>query len=591
MKGAQDNLRTFFFVTHTFSPQNLEDYKIMPTFARVIRKTWMIRALVVLMMCQWVLDADAVRAQIAWKTYIQPDGTVLTLTLYGDEHFNCYKDRFGQAYSMDSLGVFHRLSPAQLRASRIRSRSALPLTYPHTDWNPNRIYRQLVVLLSFDDCDFLMEDPLTTYQSVFNEKGYNQSLGPGSVADYFRDQSNGLFNIQFDVYGPFKVNRKAQASGNGTNYGGGAFREATQQLISDHLDLDYSLYDWDSDGDVDQVIYIYAGQSGNQTGIKGYIWPSTSSFKSVSTPDGHNISKFSASGELWSKNISCGIGTVCHEFSHCLGLPDIYPTYDVEDVISIVDEWDLMDGGNYTNYGWCPPNYSALEKMLMGWLTPKELNGDTIITGMQCVADGGDVYLIPHRDDEFYLLENRQWRGWDAGLPGHGLVVFHVKYDQYRWRANIVNTIEGEPYYCLVGADNLDYNYWYDLFMSLGKNPYVNAKWMNSAILSTAPYPWNTDATTIANQELSATSVPAALMYEENADGSKMLSMSITEITEHEDGTISFKLQTNSQSGISILQSIHESDDTPIYSLQGIRTAVPVKGGIYIRDGRKFVVK
>lgn len=272
-------------------------------------------------------------------------------------------------------------------------------------------------------------------------------------------------------------------------------------------------------------------------------------------------------------------------------MPDIYPTYDVEDVISIVDEWDLMDGGNYTNYGWCPPNYSALEKMLMGWLMPKELNGDTIITGMQCVADGGDVYLIPHRDDEFYLLENRQWRGWDAGLPGHGLVVFHVKYDQYRWHANIVNTIEDKPYYCLVGADNLDYNYWYDLFMSLGKNPYVNAKWMNSAILSTAPYPWMTDATTIANQELSATSVPAALMYEENADGAKMLSMSITEITEHEDGTISFKLQTNSQSGISILQSIHESDDTPIYSLQGIRTAVPAKGGIYIRNGRKFVVK
>lgn len=555
-------------------------------------RQWIIRGLVALIMCHQASSVHAVRAQIEWNTYVQPDGTVLTLTLCGDEHFNCYKDCSGRAYSRDSAGVFHLLSAEQLRKAVVLTRSEEdPQTYPHTDWDPNRIYRQIVVLVNFSDCSFQMEDPQAAYQALFNEKGYNQSLGPGCVADYFRDQSDGLFNLQFDVFGPFLVDSKAQSSGSSSNTGQMAFRQATQKLIANHPDIDYSLYDWDGNGTVDRVIYIYAGYSGNQTGYTDYIWPNSSTFSKVNTPDGHTISNYSASAELFRNDISCGIGTICHEFSHTLGLPDIYPTFSESDVISIVDEWDLMDGGNYTNRGWCPPNYSSLEKILMGWLTPRELYKDTVILAMQPVADGGEAYIIRHTDDEFYLLENRQWRGWDAGLPGHGLVVSHVKYEQYRWKANIVNSIDGEPYYSLVAADNLDYNYWYDLFVAAGKSPYVNAKSMNSAILSTAPYPWKTDSATIANQVLSPTSVPATVMYEENAEGSNMLSISVSDITEHADGTVSFKFSTNPQSGIIPFLPAKEPGEAPIYTLQGVSVAAPAKGTIYIRNGRKFMAK
>jgi len=521
-------------------------------------RRWIYGLVMVLMACHIVVGAFAARAKIEWKTYTQPDGTVLTLTLCGDEHFHCYRDTEGRFFSRDSLGVFSPLTPDQVRQASARTRSNdVFLTYPHTSWEPDRIYRQLVVLVSFSDCDFSMENPSDTYNAIFNEPGYNQQQGLGSVADYFRDQSGGMFNLQFDVYGPIKVSSKAQSSSSAKNYGRETFREATQNLIAEHPEIDYSPYDWNNDGIVDQVIFIYAGLSGNTAGATGYIWPNTWTFTTIKTPDGYKISNFSASAERWTASLLCGIGTICHEYSHCLGLPDIYPTSTSVSAVSIVDEWDLMDGGNYTNRGWCPPNYSPLEKMLMGWLTPEELNEDTDISGMKPVADGGKAYLIRHTDNEFYLVENRQWQGWDLGLPGHGLMVYHVKYDQSKWENNAVNNTNGQPYYCLVPADNLDYNGWIEVYTQSGrKSHYINGQMMNSIYLSTAAYPWHTDSTTFVNRELTATSVPAAQMYDADADGSKMLTKSLTNITEHEDGTISFSFRVNRQTEVKVADII-----------------------------------
>ena len=165
--------------------------------------------------------------------------------------------------------------------------------------------------------------------------------------------------------------------------------EATNLFIEEHPEIDFSQYDWNGNGRVNQVIFIYAGLTGNitSTACYGHIWPNTSSFPTITTPDGKKISNFTASGELWPYNRSFGIGTICHEFSHSLGLPDIYPT-SKNGGYSICDEWDLMDGGNFTNYGWCPPNYTPLEKMLLGWLTPVELTEPTSITDLKSVSEG-----------------------------------------------------------------------------------------------------------------------------------------------------------------------------------------------------------
>ena len=450
------------------------------------------------------------------------------------------------------------------------------IAYADRGWDADCTYRQLVILVSFVDCDFSFEDPQATYNDMFNTPGYTQMDGAGCVSDYYRDQSSGLFNLQFDVYGPYKTSKKVKTGSSSRNEGHAAFRKATQMLMEEHPEIDYSVYDWDGDGEVEQVIYVYAGYTGNQSTIveEGYIWPTTGSFSRIDTPDGHKITHYTASGELWVNDTSCGIGFICHEFSHCLGLPDIYPTStDVSDA-SIVDEWDVMDGGTFTNRGWCPPNYSPLEKMILGWLTPTELTADTIVTNLKPVAEGGEAYLIRHSDDEFYLLENRQWLGWDYGLPGLGLVVYHVNFYRYFWEANIVNTVQGEPRYCLTAADGRTYTEWYNLIIDSGlRNPYVDSKRrLHSRILSGAPYPWQDEETSVSQVTLTD-------------------NISLNDITQHEDGTVSFTFHT---SGSGILHHKTKPQATGVYTLSGVKVREDgqtegLPKGVYIVGGRKVV--
>ena len=442
------------------------------------------------------------------------------------------------------------------------------------EWNPNRVYRQLVILVAFkgDSTYFNRENPRETYNRMLNEGGYNERDGKGCMADYFRDQSNGLLNLQFDVYGPYAINQKAQPYDNPTdkthNYGTQAMIDATQMMIDENPELDFSVYDWNGNGYVNQVIYVFAGFSGN-TGVSsyGYLWPNTSSFATITTPCGVRISNYTASAECWptKDKASCGIGTICHEFTHSLGLPDIYPTGGND--YSVVDEWDLMDGGNFTNYGWCPPNYSPFEKMLLGWLTPFELSAATTITGMKCVEDGGDVYMIRHTENECYLLENRQWKGWDAGVPGKGLVIYHVNYDARRWTNNIVNTVDGSPNYSVVHADGLDYNGWDALMKEAGVSTYLEDPRLHNRHLSTSAYPWTTDSTDFVNDQLTDQSIPASKMYNANQVGSRFLSKAITNIRVAEDGTVSFDFMGGDPAGVTALSQ--KKQPTGVYNLRG----------------------
>ena len=459
---------------------------------------------------------------------------------------------------------------------------------------------QLVLLISFSDCDFSQEDPNTFYNDMFNTSGYNLMDGPGCVADYFRDQSGEQLNLQFDIYGPVKVTGKVRNSSNEQITGRAAFYEAIGRLTTVCPDIDYSLYDWDGDKELEHVVIVYAGYAGNQTGLSGYIWPTTGSITPVKTADGYTIARYSASGELWANNTSCGIGTICHEYSHALGLPDLYPTSSEVSDFSIVDEWDLMDGGTATNRGWCPPNYSALERMILGWHQPKELTQDTIITGLKPVAEGGESFLIHHTDDEFYLLENRQQDGWDKGLPGRGLVIQHVNYNEFRWLSNTVNNVQDQPNYHIVAADGMTYTDWYNCIINRGLgNPYVDrTRRLNSLILSTAPYPWVSE-TGSAVRALTDTSQPATLMYNENSAGSRLLGHSVTDITQHQDGTVSFTFHANSLTAVDGvrrkgegLRSQMAEGRCDIHDLQGRKANVyDLRKGVYIVSGRKVVAR
>lgn len=463
--------------------------------------------------------------------------------------------------------------------SRVMTRAGQSdIAYGDIGWDAGRTYRQLVVLVSFADCDFTMDDPRTTYDAIFNTPGYNSMDGAGCVADYFRDQSNGLLNLQFDVYGPIKISQSVKKKSSGMNEGHEAFIEATEMLIADHPDIDFSVYDWDGDKVVEPVVYVYAGYCGNQSSIKneGYIWPTTGGFDTVRTPEGYELFMYTASGELWLNNTLHGIGTICHEYSHCLGLPDIYPTSNSVSDFSIVDEWDLMDGGTAINYGWCPPNYSPLEKMVLGWLTPVELTADTVVANLKPVAEGGEAFLVQHRGDEvFYLIENRQWNGWDYGLPGDGLVVYRVNYNKVYWNINYVNNEEGHPNYCLQPADGQTFTDSYNQLIESGDRQLYrdSERHLHSKILSGASYPW----------EDGVNSVNQVALFDD---------ISLSDITRHEDGTVSFTFHGCSDA-IQCLKA--ETKAGGVYTLSGqkVRDDGQTEGlprGVYIVSGRKIIV-
>lgn len=463
----------------------------------------------------------------------------------------------------------------------------------NTHWDPERIYRQMVILVEFVDSVFSIEDPKTFYNDILNTSGYNEGYGPGCAADYFRSQSNGMLNLQFDVFGPFKVSQKAQPYEHPTestkNYGRNSLVEATKKMLKENPDLDYSVYDWNGDGNVNQVIFVCASFGGNvgNSNFYGFLWPNTSSFSTITTPDGMKISNYSASAERWPTNTyrSCAIGTICHEFSHNLGLPDIYPTSSSAGY-SVCDEWSLMDGGNFTNYGWCPPNYTALEKMLLGWFTPVELIEDSLtIEGMKPVEEGGDAYLIRHSDNEWLMLENRQLRGWDAGAPGKGLVIYHVDYNASIWTNNTVNNVPAKRRFELVHADNMDYDTWENYLDKNNLSAYANKQKMNRRFLSTSAYPWIVDSLGIANDSLTENSVPAPVMNNPNKAGESLLNKPITNIKMTDEGLISFDFMGGAPVVVDGITTLHPSRFTlhhQLFDLNGRRLASEPQKGVYI---------
>ena len=467
-----------------------------------------------------------------------------------------------------------------------------------TDWNPNQVYRQMVVLIEFADTTFTYsKDPKAFYDKLFNESGFNDGNGPGCVADYYRDQSEGMLNLKFDIYGPVKVSTKAQPydkpTENTKNYGRESYTEALQKLITAYPDIDYSVYDWNGDKKIEQVIIIYAYTPGNSgASTYGYIWPNTSSISTITTPDGYKISNYTSSGELWPTKslISCGLGTICHEFSHSLGLPDIYPTAGNAGY-SVCDEWDLMDGGNFTNYGWCPPNFTPVEKWIMGWLSFTDLDEPTSITDLKPVAEGGEAYRIKHSENEWLILENRQQRGWDVGAPGKGLVIYHVCYDKSVWNSNTVNNNASMRRFELIHADNMDYDAWRAYLDANEVGTYVNKKYMNSRLLSTSPYPWTVDSIGFINDSLTDNSVPAPKMNYVNEQGERLLRKAITNISMSEDGLISFDFMGGNQTGIANHNCQNVNLEPQLYDLSGRKVSHSGHRGLYLRRDKNGVVR
>lgn len=329
--------------------------------------------------------------------------------------------------------------------------------------------RGIVILVEFSDVRFKASDANAEYTDYLNKEGYNKFSMAGSVRDFFIKNSSGVFTPTFDVVGPITLPKtRDYYGGSSTGFYGGGLEDRAPEALGAALDslnaknYDFSPYDNDHDGVVDFVYMVYAGIGAADTDYDNAIWPHSYSIsKKVRGGSKGTLytSRYACSNEIngsaysFNRNTNTmdGIGTFCHEFSHVLGLMDHYNTNNggVNPVTPY--EWDLMDAGSYNcaiqgynyNTACSPANLSAFERFSLGWLTPREIGSSDTVAILKSISEN-DAYILPTSDNnEYYMLEYRLQEDFDRGLPGHGMLIWHIKYDKRAWSNNLVNT--GNP--------------------------------------------------------------------------------------------------------------------------------------------------
>ena len=453
---------------------------------------------------------------------------------------------------------------------------------------------QLVVLASFQDLDFQDDDATTMakWDRIFNAEHLSEAPYIGSIHDYFQAQSYGKLDLRFDLV-------MLKLPGKRHKYRSTLYDdENSQYMVDDIIDalqqqgIDWSPYDWDGDTFVNQLLIIYAGKGMNAGGDDSSIWPhqwwlSQHLDLQTEVPGDYRDCRTMVQGtQVYSidsyccvqeiiqvPNVETSFGTICHEYSHCFGFPDYY--YDSN---LVVGEWDIMDYGLYNGKGFRPCGYSAHERWLMGWLSPIELTESGHFTNIPPLSDEPCAYLIRNNGfkDEYYIIENRQQRGWDGDLPGQGLLIFHVDFEETLWTSTI------QP----VNSTVLKR---YELFHANSFESKDSKDWAYPYIL------WNTQNDSILklNRELTNTSEPAALLNHPNADGQRLMSKPITQMTINTAGLASFQFEDNISTSIrDVAPTSPLSQSSHWYTLDGRRfSEKPTRPGLYIHQGRVVNVR
>ena len=437
------------------------------------------KSLITALLLGVALCCHAIVAKPGERTVVQPNGDTLIVRAYGDHRFHWLEDAEGRWIEQQADGYYRqieKLSDAAI-AERINSspyvKAQRAAAVQYTERPLNIAPRGLVILVNFKDKEFSTDvaDIKAMIQSdnyvrdySYTYKGAQKTIhSEGSAKTYFEDQSMGQYSPQFEVVGPYTVSQNMSYYGSNDDYY--AYKmiiEACQ--LADAEGVDFTQYDCNNDGEIDFVYVIYAGYGENDSYISSTIWPHTYWVNYLETVklDGKLLNTYACGNEIeyYSKQ-HAGIGTFVHEFSHVLGLPDLYTTdYSSHKTLT---EWDVMDAGPYNNEGNTPPSYSAYERFFCGWLTPALLNqpASPILEELQTsnkayiITQTGKSNLIGNDPNptEFYMIENRQNTKWDKHLPGHGLMITKIKYNYNTWKKNKVNNTSNNMGVDLIEAD------------------------------------------------------------------------------------------------------------------------------------------
>ena len=335
----------------------------------------------------------------------------------------------------------------------------------------------LVILVQFADTKFstVGSDAHQFFNNMLNEPGFTYSNGAnGSARDFYLNSSNGRFQPQFDVIGPVTLPEKY--SYYGANQGSSVDNPARlEQFVREACTLadplvDFSQYDHNQDGYIDNIYFFYAGKGEADSGDGNAIWPHSAYYSDMAKDaglsetslklNGVEVGNYTCSNEINGTLITpqpAGIGTFVHEFGHVLGLAD---HYDVNYGMTTFapGSFDTMAQASYNNNGNTPAAFSAYERACLGWLDLTVLkNGVDSLNVLPDLNDSNKAYVVPvggTNDEEYFIMENRQKKGWDAFIPGHGMLLWHIDYDAKAWEKNELNITGTHQRVDIVEADN-----------------------------------------------------------------------------------------------------------------------------------------
>ncbi len=555
----------------------------------------------------------AVPAKQAKKTLTLADGTQVVATLMGDEYMNWWQADNGMRYveSQDKEGVYvaanmdimtataemRRAQVGKKRAKRLNSvRKATDLSSfggqqrvqigdEHVTYEGKK--KGIIILVQFPNQKFEEGHDNAYYNMVANEKGLTHEDGyVGSVSDYFLSQSNGKFELDFDIAGPYTLSHTSSYYGknDGANIDvkvGYMIQEGCDAAVADGFN--FNDYDWDGDGYADQVFVLYAGLGEASGGDAKTVWPHEYQIRYTCvgkvlnyTAEGKGkVDTYACANEMervineytgqyTSDQKLAGIGTICHEFSHCLGFADMYDTTANGSNYGM-GFFDVMASGSYNGGGFIPCNYNAYERIYAGWTEPIVLEDPASVKAMKSTQDYGRPFIIYNdkHPEEFFTLENREQKGWDAALYGGGMMITHVDYDQSVWGVNQVNASASDHQRCTIfHADNDD-----------------NGQDLGS--IKNDLYPYMVSGM-VMNDELTDDSRPAAKLYNKNADGTKYMGKPVTAIRKNADGTMSFDFMGGSEENI--LDNTTKKEETAIKDIKADTRKADNR--VYSIDGR-----